>query len=119
MRFPFVARSTYDEVKQQRDDFKVKYERLLNQFVYRGTGVALDPDELPKALRPRREAEPQHHLMDAKPEPAQFVDPRTALKRAEEAREKAYAESLGKIPAAASTIEVQERDNVRDISKGA
>lgn len=117
MRWPLVARSTFEEVAKQRDDFKRKYEQLLNQFVYRGTGIALDPDELPSALRPKRVTAEQHHLMDPKAEPSFRSDPRTALKRAEEAREKKYLESLGELPKSTGTVEVQS--NVTESSKGA
>lgn len=117
MRWPFVARSTFEEVAKQRDELKEKYDTLLNQFVYRGTGVALDPDALPSGLRPRKVAAEQHHLMDPKPEPAQFTDPRTALKRAEAAREKEYFETIGKVEKSTGTVEV--KDNVTEITKGA
>lgn len=109
-----VSGGRFRELKQDRDDWKTKadalqakYDKLMNQFVYRGTGVALDPELLPAAYRPKEKA-PQNPLMDPAPEDSGPLTIRAKLRQVEEKRELAFQRGLGKIPA-----------EVAEISKGA
>lgn len=58
MRWPWVSRLALEIREQQVIELKaelaklwVKYDDLDNQFIFRGTGVAKDPDKLPEAFR--------------------------------------------------------------------
>ena len=63
-QWPFVTRTTLQQTVAEKDaritelklelaETRKELKRLNNQFTWRATGVALDPDELPEAYRPR------------------------------------------------------------------
>ncbi len=115
MRLPFVTRAHFEEVKAQRDslvrelaEVKLEFKKYTNQIVFRATGMALDPELLPKPYQPApRKSEPENPLMDPKPEQRGPQSIRATLRQVEEARERQYQE------------EIEKSSNVADISKGA
>lgn len=112
--WPFISASRFAdrereilELRRERAELQKKYDDLLNQFILRGTGIALYPEKLPEALRPAPKPDPGSVLNDPKKLPEQKLTARAALRDVEEQREKEFAETTGKIHAV-KTVEVKE-----------
>lgn len=120
MAFPFVTRRSFDIIREQRDELKTEvsqlradYAYLMNQFIWRGTKIPLDPEKLPteyrEAAAPKKEAvDPGAILNDAKKEVTSPRSARAMLKQVEEERERALLESQGKMHIVTPEHEVKE-----------
>jgi len=110
MTFPFVTRHAFDLVDQRCKDLtqevtelRAKYDYLMNQFIWRGTKIPLNPENLPAEYRetivPKNEViqDPGAVLNDAKKEPAAVLSPRARLKDVEAERERKFMEEQGKM----------------------
>ncbi len=68
------------ELKQRLADLEAEHKKVLNQFVWRLSGVALDPELLPKSYRPAKpKDEAANYISDPKPEPKAHTGARARL----------------------------------------
>lgn len=105
MKFPLVTRGRFDDTVAQLKEAKAalaemarKYELLNNQFVFRATGMALDPELLPQPYRPKARAaeEAANPLADPPEKPGGIKLVRHQLRQVEEARMQKFAKEMAK-----------------------
>jgi hypothetical protein len=101
MNWPFVNRRSFEMVVAERDELKKKYDDLMNQFIWRATKIPLYPEGLPveyrETLIPKPVSDPSAVLNDPKETAEQVRSPRAQLKWVADQREKAFAETQGKL----------------------
>jgi hypothetical protein len=113
MPWPFVTRRAFELMEQQRNELQKKYDDLWNQFVWRLSGVPLDPGALPAGLReaamPKKETTQDRGsiLTDVKEKSADPMSVRAKLKQIEEQRERDFETVSGRIHVV-NTQEVKE-----------